>query len=200
MRKTTPVEEFNIKEIIKKLEKKQDAIVFEVFEEKRRNIIRKINNLSLYKIFNNTEEGCNRPYLIDFEFIMDRLQKDLEIDQDYESIKVKLDITEQLEKMKKLPSFKTSCYIESRDVFKSTSIINFIRKFIFRHKKYRIVFHNKEAKFDEQYYKVNNLPFILILCCILATLIFSIIHTEFYLICASIISLICIVVIWFICL
>ncbi len=196
MRETTPVEELNIKEIRNNLKKEQD----ERIEEKRRNIIRIKDKYSLYEIANNTCGGYNRPFLVDFKFIMERIQNDLEIDKNDESLQVKLDITEQLEKMSELPSFKTSCYIESRDVFKSTSIVNFIRKFIFRQKKYRIVFYNKEAKFDEQYYKVNNLPFILILCCILATLIFSIIHTEFYLICASIISLICIVVIWFICL
>ncbi len=195
MRKTTPVEEFNIKEIKQNLEKKQDEMILENLKQKREKIIRKIWYLSLNEIANN-----NRPYLVDFEFIMNRIINDVKVDQDIESIQVKLDITEQLEKMKVLPSLKTECYIEGKKLGKCTNITSFIRKFIFRQKKYRIIFHNKEARFSQQYYRINNLLFIGILCFMCIIFIFSLISENFFLIDFSLISMISVSYIWAICL
>lgn len=200
MRETTPVSEINIEEIRNNVKKNQDEIKSKYLEEKRNNIIQEIDDLSLADISNNTINSCNRPYLVDLAFIIDRLKNDLEVDKNFESMQVKLDITDQLSKMKELPSFKTECHIESNQCTKSTSIISFIRKFVFRQKKYRIIFHAKEAKFNEEYYKVNNIPFICILILMLAFLVFSIIHRVPLLIGASIISMIILILIWFVCL
>lgn len=200
MRETTPVSEINIEEIRDNVKKNQDEIMSKYLEEKRNNIIERIKCLSLYNISNNVVNECNRPYLVDFAFIMNRLKNDLEVDNNFESMQVKLDITDQLSKMKELPSFKTECHIESNQALKSTSIINFIRKFVFRQKKYRIIFHRSEAKFDKVYYKVNNIPFVCILFFILAFIIFSMIHLNSLFIGASVISIIVLFIIWFSCL
>lgn len=200
MKKSTPVSEINIEEIRNKIEKDKDEIKSKCLEKKRNNIIQKIDSLSLVDISNNTVGSYNRPYLFDLAFIINRLKSDLEVDKNIESMQVKLDITDQLSKMKKLPSFKTECHIESNQCIKSTSIISFIRKFVFRQKKYRIIFHRNEAKFDKEYYEVNNLPFQCILILILAFLGFSIIHGALLLIGASIVCMIILIVIWVICL
>lgn len=200
MRKSTPVSEINIEEIRNNVKKNQDEIKSKYLEEKRNNIIQEIDNLSLVYISNNTIDSCNRPYLVDLAFIIDRLKNDLEVDKNFEAMQVKLDITDQLSKMKELPSFKTECHIESNQILKSTSIISFIRKFVFRQKKYRIIFHRNEAKFDKEYYEMNNIPFICMLMLMLAFLTFSIIHGAPLLISASIISMIILIVIWFVCL
>lgn len=198
MRESTPISEINIEEIRNNVKKNQDEMKSKYLEEKRNNIIKKINDLSLADISNNLIEFRNRPYLIEFAFIIDRLENDLEVDKNFEAMQVKLDICDQLAKMKELPPFNTECHIESKLWDRSTSISSFIRKFVFRQKKYRIIFHGSEAKFDKEYYEENNILFICILILMLAFLTFIIIHGAPFWMNTSIIIMI--IIIWVSCL
>lgn len=85
--------------------------------------------------------------------VIERIKGKNESDNSEESLKVKMDLLEQLYKMKNVPQFCEECHIESDKFDRCTSIGSFIRKNIFRKKKYRLVFHGREAKYEEAVYK-----------------------------------------------
>ncbi len=161
MRGITPVEELNIKEISKNIKNTYDEKINKAAEENRNRNIEELKYLSLDSIANNTRGiSCYSPYLFDFEFIMDRLKNDYDMDKRIESIEVKSDIAKQLEKMKTVPSFSTECHIESKYGLNCSSLKSFVLKNIFRQKKYRLVFHDRDATFDEKYCKMDIKQFI----------------------------------------
>lgn len=195
MRGTIPVEEFNIKEISDNIKKKQDEKLAEIKEENRQFLIKKLEYFSLDEIANNiNSDNSYQPYLVDFAIIMNRLQNDLEVDKDIEAMQVKVDILNQLSKMKKLPPLNTECHIESKYCMRCRSLKSFLLKSIFRKKKYRLVFHRKEATFDEEFCKINHISFFGTI--ILLLLIFDL--TNGIICVISLIIAIIVAIIWFI--
>lgn len=150
-RKTMPVGELNLDESIDMIKSE----LLEKKEEKRSIFIeRVIDNVSLYELANYTTYECTyAPYLLDFGIVIERIKGKNETDNSEESLKVKMDLLEQLSKMENVPQFCEECHIESDKFNKCTSISSFIRKNIFRKKKYRLVFHGREAKYEETLYK-----------------------------------------------
>lgn len=164
MREPMPIGEINVDEINENLKKYQETLLErrkEAYDER----INRLNEASLSVFANNLNDekhipyllqydGKYAPYLLQFGFLLNIL-KDNNRDFDIESLQVKVDIIEQILKMKSLPSFNIECHIESKDVDKYTSIKSLIEKKIFGQRKYRLVFHKKEATFEEKYFKSN---------------------------------------------
>lgn len=151
MRDSTPIGEINVDEINENLKKYQNELLEkrnEIYKEK----IDKLSKTSLSVFANNLQEGEYAPYLLEFGLLLNIL-KDNNRAHDIESLKIKVDILEQLLEMKTLPPFNIECHIESNDVNKCTSIKSLIDKKIFKKRKYRLVFHRKEATFEDKYFK-----------------------------------------------
>lgn len=154
MRSLMPVSEINVEEIAQKTKKYREKLL-EKREDKLKEKIKNLNLKSLALLANNEEYNVYSPYLLDFKFVLDRIKHNKEIDRDTESSQIKIDIAEQLLKMKKIPSLDTECHIESRKIDNNTSIKSLILKKLFRQRKYRLVFHGREATFENYLYKVS---------------------------------------------
>ncbi len=178
MRGVTPVEEISVKEIAENINKIYDEKRANQIKKRRAYSIEKLEQLSLAQIANNMQKSCYLPYdylpyLVDFEFIMDRLKNDYDIDKGIESFEVKSDIVNQLKKMKSIPPFSTECHIESKYGLRCRSLKSFVLKNILRQKKYRLVFHNRDATFEHEYCKKDVKQFLYTLIFLIVMLIIS---------------------------
>lgn len=151
-RKRTPVSELNLDSSIQKI--KDDLL--EKQERVRNERIEDLESISLEKIANEIYSDYGEydytPYLLDFGMVLDRIKGDNRHDAFEDSLKVKMDLLEQISKMKYVPPFNTECHIESDKWNKCTSLWSFIRKNILRQKKYRLIFHGKEADYKKEKY------------------------------------------------
>lgn len=127
-------------------------------KEKRKALFEKnlkdLNKISLCNLANNNsgEESYKRyePYLIPFEELLERIKGKNELDSSDEDKKVRLDLAEQLSKMKKYPPLDTLCHIESYK--KYSEFRHWVARCIFKKRKYKIIFHDKNVKFEDIYY------------------------------------------------
>lgn len=180
MGKTTPVEELNIERITNSIKKHQEMIE----EDNRRKYKKELDGLNLYSIVNRHEI-----YLFPFSYILDRLN-DLEKDNDSYSLQVKEGIVEQLSKMKEVPDFNTICHIESTDIDKNSSIIQFVRKLFIRQKSYKLIFHNKNVDLSKEYNTLCGKEFLGIFGMLLSCFILGRVASIDFLIWFSIIAII----------
>lgn len=146
----------------------------------RRNILRELKSKTLYGIANHMNrenlEAYYQPYLIDFKTLLERLQENENDNLFEEELKIKLDLIEQISKMKDLPNPNTICHIESNSLSNSSRFRYFLKKFFFIHKKYKIIFHSKHTNLEDKFYDTLWSRNKFILSCILgAILSFSII-------------------------
>lgn len=151
MRNSTPIGEINVDEINENLKKYQKELLEkrnEIYKEK----IDRLNRTNLNVFANNIQDGVYAPYLLEFGLLLNILN-DNNRAHDIEALKIKVDVLEQILKMKTLPPFSIECHIESNDIDKCTSIKSLIEKKIFKNRKYKLVFHRKEATFEEKYFK-----------------------------------------------
>lgn len=128
-------------------------------QSRKRKIHRKkIDNKSLEEITKCEGYYGYTPYLIDFETILERVKSENKVDNNENSLKIKMDLAEQLSKMKKYPPLDTICHIESDDYNKSTRLRYWFLKRVLFQRKYRIVFHKNITDFDNMFYnyKVSN--------------------------------------------
>lgn len=152
MRNSTPIAELDIQElnnILKELQEKLTKNLSDNIEYMRNENIKYLDRHSLDCIANN---GHYEPYNFDLGYIIERLKKDSSMDTNEESLRIKIDLSEQISKMKNIPPFGTECHIESNDEKKCTSFWSFILKNFLRQKKYRLVFHNNKMDYSKTYY------------------------------------------------
>ncbi len=153
MRNTTPIGEINVDQIMENAKRSEAKLL-----EKRKNLfnekIQELNGLSLSSLANNSEGYLDKykPYILDFGIVLNKIKGDFVVDMNNESLQIKIDIINQLKKMKNVPSFSTECHIESNDIKRCTTLRSLILKKLFRQKKYRLIFHNREATFNKKYY------------------------------------------------
>lgn len=161
MKNQTPTSELGIEELNNIVKATKQQIEDKQFE-KRKEQIKKLNSKSLYQLSNNlTDKVWNdyEPYIFDFGYILERLNKEVYGDEDKnertfeESLRIRVEISEQISQMKEVPAFDTECHIESRYLGRYTSIKSFICKKILGQRKYRLVFHNKKMDYREKCYK-----------------------------------------------
>lgn len=165
MRISTPIEELNIDEL-NNIVKTSKENLKESLKKERDKKTKWLDDKSLYYIANNsTCCGDYSPCIFDFLYILERLKnKTYGDEKDYEdtfeeSLKIRIEISEQISKMKEVPAFDTECHIESIYLDRCTSILNFIRKVIFKQNKYRLVFHNNKCDYNNNYYKSKKISF-----------------------------------------
>lgn len=189
----TPITELNIEELSNIVKATKQEIENSKIEM-RNEQIKFLNSRSLYELSNNVERYifsvAYKPYIFDFGYILERLKKkalgdENKRDKTYEeSLRIRIDVSEQISKMKEIPAFDTECHIESNNINKCTNIKSFIYKRIFGHKKYRLVFHNKKMDYDiHEYIKSKKFSdiqkialfegFLLILSIILSNVVLS---------------------------
>lgn len=154
MREMMPIGEINVEEITRNTKKYREKLL-EKRDEALKEKIDKLNLISLNNLANNRVEGVYMPYLLDLKLVLERIKGNSRYDTDFESLQIKIDLIEQISKMKEIPSLDTECHIESKYIKKNTSIKGLIFKKIFKQNKYKLVFHGKEATFDKQLYKVS---------------------------------------------
>lgn len=153
MRDSMPIGEIDIDEFNENLKKYQKELL-ENREEIYKDKIDRLNRTNLNAFANNLQDGVYAPYLLEFGLLLNILNNNNRVQvHDIESLKIKVDVLEQILKMKTLPPFSIECHIESNDIDKCTSIKSLIEKKIFKNRKYRLVFHRKEATFEEKYFK-----------------------------------------------
>lgn len=145
--KKTPISELSLDSSIEKVRNK----LLEEKEKVRNDLKEIVDNIPLERLANYNNFYYS-PYLLDFGIVLERIKGDNARDAFEESLKVKADLLEQLSKMEYVPSFNEECHIESNEWNKCTSIASFIRKNIFRKKKYRLIFHGKEASYTKVRY------------------------------------------------
>lgn len=161
MRNQTPITELDIEQlnnVIKTTRQEIENKKSEIRNEK----VKFLNSKTLCELSNKVEEyTClveYKPYIFDFLYILERLKEKVPGDEikgfgTYEeSLRIRIEVLEQISKMKEIPAFDTECHIESRYLGKCTSIKSFIQKSIFGQKKYRLIFHNKKADYDSLLY------------------------------------------------
>lgn len=161
MRNQTPITELDIEQlrnVIKTTKQEIENKKIEMRNEK----VKLLNNRTLCELSNNVEEYTwlvdYKPYIFDFGYILERLKEKAPGDESKgfgtyeESLRIRIEVLEQISKMKEIPAFDTECHIESRYLGKCTSIKSFIQKSIFGQKKYRLIFHNKKADYDSLLY------------------------------------------------
>lgn len=155
MEKSIPIEEFNIKEKLNRALRRAKEIHIECIDKKRDKKIELLEQRSLDNIANTMTyyNDCYAPCIMDFAYILNRIKNESVIDNCEESLQVKIDIAEQLSKMKKVPSPNTECHIESKYLDKCTSFKSYIMKKFFNQRKYKIIFHNKIATYDNIFYE-----------------------------------------------
>lgn len=167
MKKLIPAEEINIQELKNCSKRSYEKLQKRIEQEREEDIKEKRETVYLCKLLDLAENtDCNdkySPYLLDFKTVLYKINDDIESDRNNKSLKIRIDISKQLLKMKKIPSLDTECHIESKDVKKSTNLINFIIKKFFIRGKYRLVFHGKKATFSKEFYKSHLRADILIL-------------------------------------
>lgn len=159
MRNSTPIAELDIQElnnILKELQEKLTKNLSDNIEYMRNENIKYLDRHSLDCIANN---GYYEPYNFDLGYIIERLKKDSSMDTNEESLCIKIDLSEQISKMKNIPPFDTECHIESNNEKKCTSFWNFILKNFLGQKKYRLVFHNNKMDYSKTYYETKRIPF-----------------------------------------
>lgn len=153
MRDSMPIGEINVDEIVENAKKYQETLS-ERKKELHKDKINALNKTSLSKLANNEINGRYAPFLLEFGLLLNKL-KDNDNCNDIDSLQIRIDITEQILKMKKVPPFSTECHIESKDPDKCTSVKSLISKKLFRQKKYKLIFHRREATFEDEYFKSN---------------------------------------------
>lgn len=151
-RKKTPVSELNLDSSIQKIKNE----ILEKQEKVRDKRKEELDDISLEKIANEIYSDYGEynytPYLLDFGMVLDRIKGDNRHDFLEDSLKVKIDLLEQISKLKYVPPLDEECHIESDKWNKCTSLWSFIRKNILRQKKYRLIFHGKEADYKKEKY------------------------------------------------
>lgn len=153
MKDSMPIGEINVDEIIENAKKYRKTLL-NLKKEEHKEKIEELNETDLISFTNNKSDGVYKPYLLEFGLLLNRL-KDKDGVYNMKELQIRIDIIEQILKMKNVPPFSTECHIESKDIDKCTSIKSLVLKKIFGDNKYRLIFHKREATFQDKYFKSN---------------------------------------------
>lgn len=152
MKNSTPIEELNVEELKDIIELSKRDIKRKL-EDKRKERVEELNDKSLYQISNGGSGYL--PCIFDFSYILERLKTETIGDRHErretveESLKIRVEILEQISKMKEVPAFDTECHIES--IY--TNFVSWIRYLFFGGIAYRLVFHDNKTDYNKFYYK-----------------------------------------------